>query len=335
MIPGGVPVPAFARIAPLLAFAFCSCSAMQAPAPPSCPEPPAIHSPPPVDSPQPPLASASASPSPAQAPSPENTASPAAASDSDAPLVVLDFRPDPFRDDDTRRSAYEALPGSTVYDSPPPGERVKCGDKTAFVVDKPLVAGGPHSGSIVVGTAQGRTLAVIPPSKATWRLFACADLTGDRSPELIVCSFSEQSMILTLGGKVAPIYQGSLPFPERSQGDKVVLHVRDHRLVKLSLAVPGVLMPTVPTYWAWDGTRIADQTRQHKERVEAQRAEARKVIDACLAEKEATCVDRAAAFYAGTAVLLGDETSLEATLPKVLRGRFRELVSRIGKGASR
>jgi hypothetical protein len=249
------------------------------------------------------------------------------------PTTAMDFMAEPFTDDSTRLRALHRIAGAVVSEDETGSDRLDCGDFFAFVVDETKVKGGPAKGSVVVGTSTGRTKAVIPPRKATtYRILACADFNGDKLPELVVRSWGSYSAIFSIGTSVTTLYEGSLPFPEIDDHGKVVLHVRDARIDKLKLQMPGVLLPSTPTYWTLEGKRFAERTRSFAPLVEAQRAYALEQGARCLQDKEIFCEERIAAFFAGSASVMGDDAAVAARLPNdAVRARFRELLGALGK----
>ena len=251
--------------------------------------------------------------------------------------TIDDFAPFDLGAEGTRLRAYAALPGAVVAKDEFGAQSLECGELFAFVVDQPEVKGGPASGSLVVGGAGGKTKAVIAPRKGNaYRLIACVDLTGDGVPELVVGTWGAYSLILSLGAKVTTVYEGEPPFPERDPSGKVLLHVQDQRLGRLGLEIPGVLLPSIPSWWAYVGDRFRERTRDYPKRMDEQRAKALELAKQCLADHEIFCEERLAAFFAGTASVLDDGASVRARLPdEPLRKRFDELAVLVGKGGKK
>lgn len=273
----------------------------------------------------------------APAPTPAPPVEPAAAV-GPRPTTVDDFLPNHFEDDDVRTRVLQSIPGSVVPESGYGADRVECGGHIASVIEQPLVKGGPSSGSLVVGTADGKTRAVVAPRKpgARYRILGCAELTGDGTPELVAATWGSYSLILSLGAKVTTIYEGPLPFPEVVGPGKTLLHVRDTRLERLGLQLPGVLLPLVPTWWSFDGQRFVERTRDVPERLAAQRNKALELGAACLAAREVFCEERLAAFFAGSASVVGDGAQARGRLPNErTRQLFDELLGKLTKGGAK
>jgi hypothetical protein len=116
----------------------------------------------------------------------------------------------------------------------------------------------------------------------------------------------------------------------------VVLHVRDWRLDRIDVRVPGVLLPAIPTWWAYVKDRFVERTRDYPARVEDQRAKALALGRKCLAERELFCEERLAGFFAGTAAVLGDAAAARARLPdESVRKRFDEILALLSAGGKK